>query len=241
MGSVAAVAIAVASWQAVATIRVADKPLLATPWETVAALPAASRAIVADLLATTVRAGLGLAMGIAIGVTAGLIAAVGLRRAPALEGMLDFARSVPPVVVFPVFLLAFGYSETARVATIAAGCAWPMALSVTTAAAAKRSVRREILALSGATRLEALLWTQPWEALPALTVGLHASASTAVVVAVVTEMIVGVDRGIGGRVVSAQIASDTTMLTLSILAIGIVGYAVNVALRRLAVWAEQFA
>src|ERR1039458_6751965 len=114
-----------------------------------------------------------------------------------------------------------------------------MALSIKMASTAPPSARREMLDLAGATRLHALAWTQPWESLPVLAVGLRASASTAVVVAVVTEMIAGAEHGIGSRIISAQIASDTTTLTLSVLAVGAVGYLANVGLRRLESWARS--
>lgn len=239
IGSFAVLTVGVIAWWAVALVRVADKPLFATPWQTVRALPASLPMLWADVLATTGRAGLGLLFGVAGGLAIGLAAALVARVAPVVEGMLDFARSIPPVVMLPVFLLALGYGDCARIATIAAGCGWIMALSVTTAAMAPPSSRREMLALAGATKLEALPWTQPWESLPVLAVGLRASASTAVIVAVVTEMIAGCEQGIGSRIISAQIASDTTILTLSVLAIGTVGYAVNVALRLLESWARR--
>jgi NitT/TauT family transport system permease protein len=128
-------------------------------------------------------------------------------------------------------LLALGWGESARIATIASGCVWTMALAVTAAAKAPRSTRREMLDLAGASSLDALAWTQPWEALPTLVVGVRTSASLAVIVAVVTEMVVGVDRGVGARAVSAQIAGDTTALTLDVLGVGIVGWAINRVLR----------
>src|ERR1700730_16326822 len=56
------------------------------------------------------------------GLVIGVLAAVLVRRAPVIEGLLDFARSVPPVVILPVYLLAFGYNELARLATVAFGC-----------------------------------------------------------------------------------------------------------------------
>ena len=238
-GSLLAIGLGVLAWWGVAAIRVADKPLVATPWSTARALPGALPTLLADLLATAGRAGLGLVLGVVAGLVIGLVAALAARRAPIVEGMLDFARSIPPVVMLPVFLLAFGYDDTARTATVAAGCAWIMALSITTAATAPPSARREMLDLAGATRLHALAWTQPWESLPVLAVGLRASASTAVIVAVVTEMIAGAEHGIGSRIISAQIASDTTTLTLSVLAVGAVGYLANVGLRRLESWARS--
>ena len=239
-GSLVAAVACLGLWYAVSALRFAGKPLVATPAEVALALPSAYGALGADLLATTLRAVLGLALGVASGIVVGVLAALVVRRAPVIEGMLDFARSVPPVVLLPMFLLAFGYGETARVATVAAGCAWTMALAVTTAAAAPRSPRRELLDVAGATGIQAASWTQPWESLPALTIGLRTSASTAVIVAVVTEMVAGAEQGVGARLISAQIASDTTTLTLDVLAIGAVGYAANLGLRRLEVWARRF-
>lgn len=234
-----AIGLGVLAWCGVAAIRVADKPLVATPWDTARALPAALPTLLADLLATAWRAGLGLLVGVVAGLVIGLVAALAARRAPIVEGMVDFARSIPPVVMLPVFLLAFGYGDVARTATVAAGCAWIMALSITTAATAPPSARREMLDLAGATRLHTLAWTQPWESLPVLAVGLRSSASTAVIVAVVTEMIAGAEHGIGSRIISAQIASDTTTLTLSVLAVGAMGYLANAGLRTLESWTRN--
>lgn len=219
------------AWQALALLRVANRPLLASPAETIGALPSAGVTLVTDLLATTGRAAAGLAIGVVLGLAIGAAAAWIVRRAPALDGAFDFARSIPPVVLLPMFLLAFGWNESARVATVASGCVWTMALAATAAAKEPRSARRELLEIAGASPLEALRWTQPWEALPALAVGLRTSASLAVIVAVVTEMVAGAEHGVGARAVSAQIAGDTAALTLDVVGVGLVGWALNATLR----------
>jgi len=162
-----------------------------------------------------------------------------VRRAPVIEGLLDLARSIPPVVILPVCLLAFGYNELARVATVASGCVWTISLAVTTAASAPRSTRREMLDVARATPLQALAWTQPWESLGVLVVSLRTSASTAVVVAVVTEMIAGSERGLGARVIAAQISGDTDGLTLDVLVAGALGYVINLGLRGLERWVRR--
>jgi ABC-type nitrate/sulfonate/bicarbonate transport system permease component len=237
--SLLVVAGAIGAWWAVAQIHVAGRALVATPSATLGALSRAAPTLGSDLAATAARAGVGLVAGVALGLVIGALAAVLLRRAPVVEGLLDFARSVPPVVILPVCLLAFGYNELARLATVASGCVWTISLAVTTAASSPRSARREMLEVAGATPLRALAWTQPWESLGVLVVGLRASASTAVVVAVVTEMIAGVERGLGGRVIAAQIAGDTEGLTLDVLAAGALGYVVNLGLRWLERWVRR--
>jgi ABC-type nitrate/sulfonate/bicarbonate transport system permease component len=230
---------AIGAWWAVAQIHVAGRPLLATPGATLGALSRAAPTLGRDLAATAALAGVGLAAGVAAGLVIGALAAVLVRRAPVIEGLLDFARSVPPVVILPVCLLALGYNQLARLATVAFGCVWTVSLALMTAASSPRSARREMLELAGATPLRALAWTQPWESLGVLVVGLRTSASTAVVVAVVTEMIAGSERGLGGRVIAAQIAGDTEGLTLDVLSAGALGYLVNLGLRGLERWVRR--
>jgi ABC-type nitrate/sulfonate/bicarbonate transport system permease component len=239
VASVLALAGAIGFWWAVAQIHVAGRPLIATPAGTLGALSPAAPTLGRDLAATAARAGVGLAVGVAAGLVIGALAAVLVRRAPLIDGLLDLARSVPPVVLLPVCLLAFGYNEFARVATVASGCVWTISLAVMTAASSRRSARREMLDVAGATPLQALAWTQPWESLGVLVVGLRTSASSAVVVAVVTEMIAGPEHGLGARVIGAQIAGDTEALTLDVLVAGALGYLVNLGLRWLEQWVRR--
>jgi len=238
--SLLAIAAAIGAWWAVAQLHVAGRPLVATPAATLGALSRVAPTLGLDLAATATRTGVGLAAGVAVGLVIGVLAAVLARRAPVIEGLLDFARSVPPVVILPVCLLAFGYNELARVATVASGCVWTISLAVITAASSPRSARREILDVACATPLRALAWTQPWESIGILVVGVRTSASTAVIVAVVTEMIAGADRGLGARVIAAQIVGDTEGLTLAVLAAGALGYSINLGLRGLEQWVRRF-
>jgi NitT/TauT family transport system permease protein len=239
VASLLALAAAIGAWWTVAQIYVAGRPLVATPAATLRALPGAAPSLAADLGATAALAGLGLGVGVLAGLVVGAPAAVLVRRAPVIDGLLDFARSIPPVVILPLCLLAFGYNQYARLATVASGCVWTVSLSVITAASSPRTARREMLDVAGATTLRALAWTQPWESLGILVVGLRSSASTAVIVAVVTEMIAGTDRGLGARVISAQIAGDTPGLTLDVLVAGALGYFVNLGLRWLEQWVRR--
>jgi ABC-type nitrate/sulfonate/bicarbonate transport system permease component len=234
--SVLALAGAIGVWWAVAQIHVAGRALFATPAGTLSALSHSAPTLARDLAATAARAGVGLGAGVAAGLVIGAVAAVLVRRARVIDGLFDLARSVPPVLVLPVCLLAFGYNELARLATVAFGCVWTVALAVITAASSPRSARREMLEVAGATPLRALVWTQPWESLGVLVVGLRTSASTAVIVAVVTEMIAGAEHGLGARVIAAQIVGDTPGLTLDVLAAGALGYLVNLGLRGLERW-----
>lgn len=218
-------------WWLASLPSVGGRPLIAGPLSTFTALREAGATLWLDLLATFGRAAVGLALGTLVGVVAGLAVAAVARAAPAFEAVLDVARSIPPVVWLPIFLLGLGYSESARVATIAAGVAVIMAVAVTTAVHAPRSVRAEMLLVAGAGWWRRLAWTQPWESLPALLVGLRVSTAMAIVVATVTEMVAGAPHGVGARIVSAQVAGDTPQLTAAIVLVGLAGWALGLLLR----------
>lgn len=221
------------AWSLASLAHVGGRPLLAGPWETALALVQHGPTLSVDLAATFGRGALGLVLGAVAGLLLGLLVASLARVAAGVEAVLDVLRSVPPVVWLPIFLLGLGYGDVARVATIAAGVAVIIAVAVTTAARAPRSARQEVLALSGASWLQVLAWTQPWESLVALVVALRVSAAMAVIVATVTEMVAGAPHGIGARIVSAQVAGDTAQLTASVVAVGVAGWALGKALRSL--------
>jgi ABC-type nitrate/sulfonate/bicarbonate transport system permease component len=229
LGNAALLTAVLIAWALLARFDVGGRPLIAGPSATLAAM---DKGLGADLLATFGRAAVGLALGSAAGLVLGLLVTALARVAPVAEALLDLARSVPPVVLLPTFLLALGYDDRARVTTIAVGCAVIIATSVNTALRAPRSPRAELLSLSGATWWQTLLWTQPWEAMPTLVAGVRISTGMAIVVATVTEMVAGAEHGVGARIVSAHVAGQTPQVTAAIVSVGVVGWVLNFVIWR---------
>ncbi|MBK7859677.1 MAG: ABC transporter permease subunit [Archangiaceae bacterium] len=227
-------AAAVALWWAVSLGAIAGRPLIAGPFETLVALAAVAGPLALDLACTLARAATGLLLGTVLGLLLGLAAAAAARSTEAPEGALELLRSIPPVVWLPLFLLGLGYTDAARIATVTAAVSLIMAAAVTTAAKAPASLRVEQLRLARASPLQLLRWTQPWESLPALLVGLRIATAMAIIVATVAEMLAGAPHGIGSRIVDAQVAQDTPQLTAAIAALGLAGFALGRGLR----WAE---
>ncbi len=224
-------AAALAAWAAAAQLSIANRALVAGPLDTLAAVQRLGPPLLVDLLSTSWRAAAGLALGGLAGVPIGLAVAAAARRAPVADGLLEAVRAVPPVAWLPVFLLGLGWGNWARVATVATGVAFIMAAAVSTAARAPRTARAEQLVLAGAKPLARLRWTEPWQSLPALLVGLRISASMALVIATVAEMVAGATRGMGARLVDAQVAQDTPAITAAIAALGFAGWAAGRLLR----------
>ncbi len=221
-------------WWGVSFVTIAGRPLIADPLETLLTMAALAGPLALDLAGTLARAATGLLLGTALGLLLGAGAAWASRATEAPEGLLELLRSIPPVVWLPLFLLGLGYGDAARIATVTAAVSVIMAVAVTTAAKAPVSPRAEQLGLAGASPLQRLRWTQPWESLPALLVGLRIATAMAIIVATVAEMIAGAPHGIGSRIVDAQVAQDTPQLTAAIAALGLSGFLLGRGLR----WAE---
>lgn len=238
------VAAVLAGWAAVAETGLVRHRAVAGPIGTARAIGAglADGTLPADLLATVGRAGLGVALGLALGLPLGLwIGTSGTRRA-LLEPGADFLRSIPPLLVFPLLLLALGYGEPARVGAVAYATSLVIVLHVAAGVRLGRPERRRALVAMGASRAQRLRWLHLYEALPGCLTALRHAVSTGLVVAVVTEMVVGAPAGLGSRAVSAQIAYDTPGLYAVIAVAGAVGYGAAASLvaaeRRLTFWAR---
>ena len=123
-------------------------------------------------------------------------------------------------------LLSFGYGDTARVGTVAYAAALVASLHIATGASRSRSARERTLLAIGATGWQMIRWLRIYEALPHCLSAIRQAVSLGLVVAVVTEMVVGAPHGLGTRAVSAQIAYDVPGLYGVILLTGAVGYVV---------------
>jgi ABC-type nitrate/sulfonate/bicarbonate transport system permease component len=175
--------------------------------------------------------------GTLLGALAGgaLGALLGRRRAVwrAVEPSFDFLRAIPPILTFPVFLLSLGYGEATRIGTIAVGTGTVILLEVATALGRIPLARRDTVRLAGLFGLQAFLALELYEALPAFLVGLRLALQNGLVIAVVTEMLVGASSGLGARALSAQVSYRPELLWIAIALAGAVGVALSALVRML--------
>ncbi|RLB51136.1 MAG: hypothetical protein DRJ42_17405 [Deltaproteobacteria bacterium] len=195
----------------------------------------------ADLGATTLRVVLGVGLGLLVGLPLGLWIGTSTRRRDLLEPGMDFLRAIPPLLVFPLLLLVFGYGDRARVGVVAYAAALVIALYVVAGIQRARPERVRVLRAMGASRWQMLRWLHFYEVLPGSMTALRHAVATGLVVAVVTEMVVGAPAGLGSRAVNAQIAYDAPGIYAVILLTGVVGSLAGHALlaleRRVIFWA----
>ncbi len=181
----------------------------------------------ADVAATLGRALIGFALAFGLGAPAGLVLGACDRLFAWFELPVDYFRSIPPVVAFPLALLLFGIGEASRVAVVAFGCLPILIVAVAVGVRSGSRLRRDVAVCLGAGGLR-LFWSVIVPgALPSVFIGARVALSMALIIAVVTEMLVGARHGLGGRVTSAQIAYDTPELYCCIIVVGLAGLAIN--------------
>ncbi len=183
---------------------------------------------------TVGRALRGWAISVICGLLLGL--AIGKSRAVYLgsEPAIEFFRAIPPVLAFPLLLVAFNFGERAYIGTIVFGCLPVMALTVARGAMAVARDKLDILRaydVNWGVRTLAV----GMELLPTVFLGARLTFSIALIVAVVTEMVFTPRSGlaIGALARDSELNFDTPLFYSCVISIGLFGYLVNLAMRKI--------
>jgi ABC-type nitrate/sulfonate/bicarbonate transport system permease component len=209
-----------------------NKDLLPSPFATIETTVAnvASGDMTYDFYRTLVRVGYSIAIAMVLGVPVGIVLGANAAVYRSVEFLVDFFRSTPATALFPLFLLLFGLGDEAKIA-VAAFAAW-LVIVFNVAYGVLNARQTRILAARsmGASSLRIFRDVTFFETLPQTFIGLRTAVSTALVVIIVAEMFIGATDGMGHRIIDAQISYNLTDMYGSILAAGVMGFGLNLAL-----------
>ena len=173
--------------------------------------------------------GLSLIIGISLGM---LVGSKGIIY-KALEPAIEFFRSIPPVLLFPLLLVAFNFDERSYIWTIFIGSFPVVLLSV---ARASLTISKEKLNILNLYKVDKRIRFIAYfmEILPSIFLGARVSLSISIIIAVVTEMVFTPSSGlaIGSLARDAEMEFNTPLFYTSVITIGIFGYASNLLLRK---------
>ncbi len=216
-------------WALAHAAELADPLLLPGPGETFNALLGGLRdgTLAHDLWMTVRRTLIAFGLALLIGVPLGVLLGASDRVYRAIEFVIDFFRSMPASVVFPLFLVLFGSGELTKIAVAAFGAA--LVIVFNTAYGVMNARKQRLLAarVMGASRLRVMTDVTIWESLPQTFVGIRSGVSLALVIVIVAEMFIGSTDGLGFRVVNAQMIFDMPVMYAAIFCAGAVGYGMN--------------
>ena len=173
---------------------------------------------------------LGATAGIALGVAIGLSTVARSIGIPGISALFP----IPKIAIMPILILWLGIGETSKVATIALGVFFPVAVATF---GAIDNVPRNLVRMAQSFNVPFahIVWKVLLPgALPGILSGFRISASIALLLLVAAEMI-GADRGIGAFLIQAGNLMQTDQLLAGVTVLSILGLLIGTLLS----WSER--
>jgi ABC-type nitrate/sulfonate/bicarbonate transport system permease component len=199
----------------------------------------ASTSFWSDLGATLEAWGLGLVVASSLAVPLGIL--VGSRRLlyRALRAPIEFLRPIPSVALIPLVILALGSGLRGKVFLVAFASFWPVFVQTLYGVQDVDPLARDTARAFGIGGIHRFLGVTLPGSAPYVATGLRLASSTALVVAVAAELLIGGD-GLGRSIALAEQSGAADLTYGRVAAAGLVGWALNSvfveAERRLLPW-----
>ena len=167
---------------------------------------------------------LGIPLGFAMGLSS---VARGL-----FDPVVEFLRPIPPLALIPLIILWFGIDEFAKIFLLFLASLFIMTIAARAGASGVNVSKVHAAYSLGATKLQLLRYVILPNALPEIFTGLRTSMGVCWGTVVAAEL-VAADRGVGSMIMIAKNFLQTDTVVIGIVIIGLIGYAIEIAMRRL--------
>ena len=171
---------------------------------------------------------IGGALGVAVGIVVGFFSVADAVGTPIIAATFP----IPKIALLPLLILWLGLGEPSKVAVIALGVFFPMAINTYTGVRQADPLLVRAAVSFGARRLSVIRKVILPSALPMIFAGLRLGAGTALLLLVAAEMI-AVESGIGFLVLHAGNIMATTKLMVGIVVLSLLGVLSHWGLNRL--------
>jgi ABC-type nitrate/sulfonate/bicarbonate transport system permease component len=172
---------------------------------------------------------LGLGISIVLGISLGVLLGLNGYVATALNPVLQFLRYLPAVALLPLAIQLIGIGQDMRVTIIVLGALWPILLNTIDGV---RSIPPSLVDVARSNRVRTVDWVFRIvipSASPQIFAGVRASLAVSVILMFASELL-GASRGIGYFILEAQRQFSLPEMWSGMIVLGIIGYALNVAL-----------
>ncbi|MHB9148647.1 MAG: ABC transporter permease [Thermoleophilia bacterium] len=191
-----------------------------------------SGALAKQSAASLARLGLGLGLAVLIGAPLGVLVGYFRRLDAATSVVFQILRMTSPLALVPIALVAFGVGSRPVVFLVAFAAVWPVLLSTAHGVGRVSPIwKRVVRGFGGGDGAVVRKVILP-AALPDLLHGVRLALGVGWVVIVPAEML-GVDSGLGYQILDTRDRFAYDELVATILAIGLLGYLADLALRLL--------
>lgn len=176
-----------------------------------------------NLWQTLYRMAVGFGIAAALGIVLGILIARSRAARWFFDPIVSVAFPMPKIAFLPVFMLWFGLYDASKIMMIVFSAVFPV---VTATVTSTTGVEKEMLwsARSLGASERRLLWEIVLPAaLPQILTGLQVALPVSMIVAVVTEILMG-GAGIGGAMIQASRFADSPGVFAGIVEIAVAGY-----------------
>jgi len=188
-----------------------------------------------NLGATFFRMMAGFLLASIIGIPLGIVLGHFRKAYVFSEFFIDFTRSIPATALFPLFMLILGVGDKSKIAIVCFSCLFVILINSIYGVWNSPKDRVLMAKTFRATNTQIFSKIILFDALPQIFAGLRNALSIALILAVVTEMFIGTNRGLGFIIYNSKIAYDTPTMYAVIILTGILGYSAN----RCLLWVER--
>jgi NitT/TauT family transport system permease protein len=185
-----------------------------------------------DLITSLFRVSCGFVLAVMTGVPTGLWMGQSANARTALLPIVNFFRNLSPMAWIPFAILWFGVGDTSPIFLIFLSVFFPVVVSTMAAVANLPAVYSRVAQDFGFSGSEKLLHVTLPAIMPQIITSLRVAAGVAWLVVVAAEMIAGRD-GLGFAVMDSRNGLRTDLLVVAMIAIGLIGVAIDRLLVRL--------
>ena len=188
-----------------------------------------------DIFYTLYRIAMTIFIAMFIGVPVGILFGYFSKFYKYFSGVMDFFRSIPPIVIYPLLLISLGPDDSSRIGVAVFGSVVVVILIISKGLSNEGLLRKKVFKSLGAKKIEIIKKVVWYEALPHIMLSFRTMISLSVIIIIVTEMLVGSKYGLGVRVQNVQITSNIPDLFVTIIVIGMIGFLFN----KFAIWLDK--
>lgn len=186
--------------------------------------------LLTDIWISTARITVGFLAAVVVGVPVGILMASSEFAFQAVDPVLQFVRPVPPLAYIPLLIVWFGIGETSKGLLIFLGTIPVIVINTISGVRATPRQRIQVAQCLGATPLQILRYVILPSALPEVFTGMRVGIGVAWTCLVAAEMIAAY-AGLGWLVQEAGNQLQVGIVFISIAAIGLIGYAMELLIR----------
>ena len=216
-------------WYLISTFQWVNPFFLPSPWNVFLELKELlfSQGVYTHLWKTLYRMFSGYILAILLGIPLGMMVGYWEKAYNSLEFVIEFFRGFPATSLFPLFMLAFGIGDAAKIAIVVFSCSLIITINTLYGVRNSSKTRQMVAETMKASNTYIFARVILPDALPYITAGLRTALSLTLVIVVILEMFIGTDKGLGHLIYNAHMTYQISQMYATIILTGLIGYGMN--------------